>query len=161
MRFPLSFSLPPAPPISFAIFFLRWRAMEIQNLWLTPQHADPSPPCEDTKLIPGYWDCMIPTKEAVNGLVYHFNGIGSMFNSDFSGWRPLYYVRFRYYYDFVLKEPDKKVCSVFKRLLFWLLSSGYPSYKFMRLIFHRKEFLVDNIYRQLFFAWLWRHAKWR
>lgn len=116
---------------------------------------------EDAKLIPGYWDCMMPTKEAVNGLVYHFNGIGSMFNSDFSGWRPLYYVWFRYYYDFILKEPDKKVCSVFKRLLFWLLGSGYPSYKFIRLIFHKKEFLVDNIYRQLFFAWLWRHAKWR
>lgn len=116
---------------------------------------------DDARLIPEYWDCMMPTKEAANGLVYHFNGIGSMFNSNFSGWRPLYYVWFRYYYDFILKKPNKKVCGAYKRLLFWLIGSLYPSYNLIRLIFHRKEFLSDNIYRQIFFAWLWRHAKWR
>lgn len=116
---------------------------------------------DDAKLLPQHWDCMMPTEEAVNGLVYHFNGIGSMFNSSFSGWRPLYYAWFRYYYDFILKKPDEKVCAGFKRVLFWLMGSFYPSRRLIHFLFHRKKFLVDNIYRQLFFAWLWRHAKWR
>ena len=34
----------------------------------------------DAKLLPQYWDCMMPDPEAVNGIVYHFNGIGSMRN---------------------------------------------------------------------------------
>ena len=133
--------------------------------WGTPFFADQdiiNYVCRnDAKILPQHWDCMMPTKEAINGLVYHFNGIGSMFNSSFSGWRPLYYVWFRYYYDFILKEPNKKVCGIFKRVLFWALGSFYPRAWIIKLFFGWKPFLVDNIYRQLFFAWLWRHAKWR
>ena len=116
---------------------------------------------DDAKLLPQHWDCMMPTKEAVNGLVYHFNGIGAMFNSSFSGWRPLYYAWFRFYYDFILKKPSKEVCGFFKRVLFWTLGMFYPPVWLIKLFFGCKPFLVDNIHRQLFFAWLWRHAKWR
>ena len=115
----------------------------------------------DAKLLPQYWDCMMPTKEAVNGLVYHFNGIGAMFNSSFSGWRPLYYPWFRFYYDFILKEPKKKVCSRIKRAFFWILGICYPPVWLIKALFGWHPFLVDNIHRQLFFAWLWRHAKWQ
>ncbi len=113
----------------------------------------------DEKELPGYWDCLNPTREAVNGLVYHFNGIGLLFNSDFSGWRPLYYPWFRFYYDFITKEPRRPVCGRFKRFIFWLLGSFYPSRKFFSCFLN--PFLTDNVTRQLFFAWLWRHAKWR
>ncbi len=116
---------------------------------------------DDAKIIPQHWDCMMPTKEAINGLVYHFNGIGKMFNSSFSGWRPLYYAWFRFYYDFILKEPQKKVCGLFKRALFWVLGSFYPPQRLINLTLRKKPMLADNISRQLFFAWLWRHAKWR
>lgn len=116
---------------------------------------------DDAKLLPQHWDCMMPTKEAASGLVYHFNGIGSMFNSSFSGWRPLYYPWFRFYYDFILKEPDKQVCGIFKRTMFWALGLFYPPVWLIKIFLGWKPFLVDNIQRQLFFAWLWRHAKWR
>ncbi len=115
----------------------------------------------DAKLLPQHWDCMMPTKEAVNGLVYHFNGIGTMFNSSYSGFRPLFYVWFRYYYDFILRNPNKKVCGLLKRTLFWILGSIYPPEKAINFIFKHKPMLADNISRQIFFAWLWRHAKWK
>ena len=133
--------------------------------WGTPFFADQdilNYVCRhDAKILPQHWDCMMPTKEAVNGLVYHFNGIGSMFNSSFSGWRPLYYPWFRFYYDFILKDPKKQVCGIFKRALFWSLGIFYPPVWLIRLFLGWKPFLVDNINRQLFFAWLWRRGKWR
>ncbi len=114
---------------------------------------------DDEKALPPCWDCLNPTREAVDGLVYHFNGIGSLFNSDFSGWRPLYYPWFRFYYDFITKESNKPVCGRFKRFIFWLLGSFYPSRKFFSRFLNPVR--TDNVTRQLFFAWLWRHAKWR
>ena len=115
----------------------------------------------DSALLPGVWDCLIPTREAVNGLVYHFTGIGSMFNSSFAGWRPLYYPWFRFYYDFVLEQQQRPACSLFKRLIFWLLGSFYPNRKLIAFLLRRAHYhWTDNIERQLFFAWLWRHAKW-
>ncbi len=116
---------------------------------------------DDARLLPQHWDCMMPTKEAVNGLVYHFNGIGGMFNSTFSGWRPLYYPWFRFYYDFILKEPNKKVCGLFKRTLFWLLGSVHPPLGLIKFLLRWNPVLADNISRQLFFAWLWRHSTWK
>ena len=82
-------------------------------------------------------------------------------NGDFSGWRPLYYAWFRFYYDFILKQPDKPVCGIAKRIVFWLLGSAYPSRKLIMVLVGKNRFLLDNIDRQLFFAWLWRHATWR
>lgn len=118
--------------------------------------------CRDTaKILPQVWDCLNPTREAIDGLVYHFNGIGRYFNSSFRGWRPLYYPWFRYYYDFIVDTPNRVVCPWSKRLLFWLLGMFYPSRKFISLVTHRNLALTDNIERQLFFAWLWRHANWR
>jgi len=141
------------------------KAVDFVNKWGTPFFVDQdilNYICRDsTKMLPQYWDCMMPTKDAVNGLVYHFNGIGAMFNSSFQGWRPLYYPWFRYYYDFIKKAPTKKVCNIFKRTLFWLLGTFYPPVRLIKLIFGRNPHLVDNICRQVFFAWLWRHANWR
>lgn len=116
---------------------------------------------DDAKLLPQHWDCMMPVKDAANGLVYHFNGIGAMFNSSFSGWRPLFYVWFRFYYDFILKQPDKKVCGVFKRTIFWMLGCTYPSLRLINFFIRNKPVLAEGVYRQWFFAWLWRHAKWK
>lgn len=113
----------------------------------------------DEKALPPHWDCLRPNKEAVNGVVYHFTGIGSMFNDKFSGWRPLYYPWFRFYYDIILKDTQKPVCSLFKQALFWLLGFFYPNRKLFTSIFSLT--LADNIQRQIFFAWLWRHAKWK
>ncbi len=141
------------------------KAADFVDKWGTPFFVDQdilNYVCrDDAKLLPQHWDCMMPTKEAVNGLVYHFNGIGGMFNSSFSGWRPLYYVWFRYYYDFILKKPDMEVCGTFKRVLFWILGSFYPPQRAIHVLFQWKPFLPDNISRQLFFAWLWRHANWK
>ena len=133
--------------------------------WGTPPFVDQdilnSICLHDTKLLPQYWDCMMPTQEAVDGLIYHFNGIGRMFNGPYSGWRPLYYPWFRYYYDIILKEPRRPVCSIIKRFVFWLLGSAYPSRRLISFFFPNRMELVDNLQRQLFFAWLWRKRKWR
>lgn len=116
---------------------------------------------DDAKLLPQYWDCMMPDKEAVNGLVYHFNGIGSMFNSSFSGWRPLYYPWFRFYYDFILGTPKRKVCGRVKRAIFIFLGYLYPWRWMVTIFMPRTKQKRDGVIRQLFFAWLWRKAKWR
>lgn len=141
------------------------KAIDFVNRWGTPFFVDQdilNHICrDDAKILPQCWDCMMPAKEAVNGLVYHFNGIGGMFNLPFSGWRPLYYPWYRFYYDFVKKEPDRKVCGIFKRIVFWLLGFLFPFSWMFRAVLSRKNPLSDNIYRQLFFAWLWRKAKWR
>lgn len=141
------------------------KAADFVEKWGTPFFVDQdilNYVCrDDAKLLPQHWDCMMPTKEAANGLVYHFNGIGSMFNGSFSGVRPLFYVWFRYYYDFILKQPHKKVCGFFRRALFWALGSIYPPERIIRFVIMRNPVLAENVYRQLFFAWLWRHAKWR
>ena len=115
----------------------------------------------DAKLLPQYWDCMMPDPEAVNGIVYHFNGIGSMFNSSFTGWRPLFYPWFRFYYDFILGEPERQVCGITKRALFMFLGFLYPSSWIVTMFMPRTKQKRDSITRQLFFAWLWRKAKWR
>ncbi len=141
------------------------KAAEFVEQWGTPFFVDQdilNYVCrDDAKLLPQHWDCMMPTKEAVNGLVYHFNGIGGMFNSSFSGWRPLYYPWFRFYYDFLAKEPRRQVCGCFKRAVFWALGWLYPFSWFFRLCLKGNPVLSDNVCRQLFFAWLWRRAKWR
>ncbi len=141
------------------------RAAEFVEKWGTPFFVDQdilNYVCRDDAIIlPQYWDCMMPTREAQRGLVYHFNGIGSMFNGEFVGWRPIYYAWFRFYYDFILKQPRKQVCGIAKRVVFWLLGSAYPSRTLLKGLLGKHLFLLDNIYRQLFFAWLWRHAEWR
>ena len=115
----------------------------------------------DAKLLPQHWDCMMPARDAVRGAVLHFNGIGGRFGSSFSGWRPLYYIWFRFYFDFILKEPRRKACGVFKCAAFWLLGSFYPPVRTIRFLFRRRPHLADNIARQMFFAWLWRRAQWK
>lgn len=114
---------------------------------------------DDADILPQYWDCMNPTRDAVDGLVYHFNGIGQMFNSKLDSWRPLYYPWYRFFYDFVLKQPDRKVCSVFRRIVFWLLGTFYPCRKFIYFLTGCNLVKTDNFCRQLFFAWLWRHRE--
>jgi len=116
---------------------------------------------DDAKILPQYWDCMMPDPDAVNGLVYHFNGIGSLFNSSFSGWKPLYYPWFRFYYDFILNSPERQVCSKVKRILFMLIGFLYPLRWIVTMFIPRTKQKRDGIIRQLFFAWLWPRAKWR
>ncbi len=116
----------------------------------------------DSGILPQHWDCMMPTKAAVDGLVYHVSHIGQMFNDKYSGWQPLQYPWFRYYYDFILNQPQKAVCGFYKRLFHWLMGTFYPNRRFSRFLAIRlPDYAKDSFYRQLFFAWLWRHAKWR
>lgn len=141
------------------------KCVDFVHRWGTPFFVDQDIIAEicrnEIKILPQYWDTMMPTREAVNGLVYHFNGIGRLFNSAFSGYKPLYYPWFRFFYDFVVKTPTHSVCSPPKRFFFWLLGTYYPSRRLIHLLTGGRLALTDNIQRQLFFAWLWRHASWR
>lgn len=114
---------------------------------------------DDVGIIPQVWDCLNPTREATGGLVYHFNGIGALFNSGFSGWRPLYYPWFRFFYDFILKSPERQVCSAFKRVIFRMLGAFYPNRGLIGFLVGGDLVKTDAICRQLFFAWLWRRRK--
>ena len=114
------------------------------------------------KILDRRWDLMMPVKAARDGAVLHFNGVGAMFSAGFSGWMPLHYGWFRYYNREVLGEPDRFICGRLKRLAFALMGIFYPPEMLIRALtapFGRA--LGDGICRQLFFAWLWRHARWR
>ena len=111
----------------------------------------------DVILLPGVWDLLNPTLEALDGFVYHFCGIGSMFNSDFSGWRLSYIPWFRFYYDYILKDPNHPVCGVIKHMIFNILGICYPNRKLISFFLRNHPHLIDNICRQLFFAWLQRN----
>ena len=113
----------------------------------------------DVILLPGVWDLLNPAREALDGFVYHFCGVGSMFNSGFSGWRPLYVPWFRFYYDYILKEPRRPVCSLFKRAIFFLLGTFYPNRRLIAFFLRKRHHLIDNVCRQIFFAWLQRHYR--
>ena len=115
----------------------------------------------DAKLLEQTWDCMMPDRHARDACVLHFNGIGRMFNGSMEGYRPLYAIWYRFYYDVVLREPSRPECGIVKRILFFLEGLFYPWRPLIR--FATKPFgmhLADNIHRGLFFAWLRLHAKW-
>ena len=115
----------------------------------------------DAKLISQCWDLMMPDRQAIDGGVVHFNGVGRQFNGPMTSWRPLYWLWYRFYYDVILGQPKKRVCGRFKSLTFWLLGSLYPYRSLVRLFsWPFQSCMTDQIQRQLFFAWLWRHAKW-
>ena len=117
---------------------------------------------ENAGILPQHWDCMMPTKTAVDGVVYHVSNISKMFNDRYHGWQPLQYPWFRYYYDFILKQPTKAVCGIHKRLFHWLLGTFYPNRHFCQYLTKgMPDYRRECLYRQFFFAWLWRHAKWR
>lgn len=113
----------------------------------------------DSLILPQYWDSMNPTREAVSGLVYHFNGIGKMFHTGFQGWRPLYYKWFRYYYDVILEDPKRPVCGMFKRFLFYISGTFYPNRTLISFLTGHNLELTDNICRQCFFAWINRRMR--
>lgn len=116
---------------------------------------------DDAKLLPQYWDLMMPDREARKGCVVHFNGIGKMFNGPFVGWRPLYWMWHRFYLDVIQKAPETPVCGRVKGAIFWLMGGIYPHRYLVRLFtwpFAMRW--TDQIQRTLFFAWLWRHATW-
>lgn len=116
---------------------------------------------QDAKLLDQVWDCMAPTRAAIDGCVLHFNGIGRMFNGPMKGWRVLYYAWYRYYYDIVEGNPCRSVCPWFKRVFFWMAGSFYPSKPLMRILFSGLgDQAPDNFERYFFFAWLFRRAKW-
>lgn len=119
--------------------------------------------CRDDKgILPQHWDCMMPTKTAIDGVVYHVSHISQMFNDKYCGWQPLQYPWFRYYYDFILGKPHKAVCGLHKRLFHWLIGTFYPSRRLSHILAAKMpDNSKDSVYRQIFFAWLWRHAKWR
>lgn len=115
----------------------------------------------DSKLLDRRWDCMMPDRKAVDGVVIHCNGIGGRFELPMRSWRPSYYVWYRYYADVVLGEPACVAASFARRLLFWLLGFFYPPHAAIAFLcrgLHPQY--GDQVERILFFAWLWRHAKW-
>ena len=116
---------------------------------------------DDAKLLDRRWDCMMPDRAAVDGVVIHCNGLGGKFDVPMRSWRPSYYVWYRFYADVVLESPNRPAASPFRRLLFWLLGSFYPPHRTISFLcrkLHPQR--RDQIERTLFFAWLWRHAKW-
>ena len=116
---------------------------------------------DDARILSQCWDLMMPDRRAADGGVVHFNGVGRMFNGPMIGWRPLYWLWYRFYYDIVLEGREKRVCGRFKSLVFWLLGSIYPDRRLVRLFtWPFRPQVTDQIQRQLFFAWLWRHANW-
>ncbi|MGN0845826.1 MAG: glycosyltransferase family 8 protein [Kiritimatiellia bacterium] len=141
------------------------RCADFVMKWGTPPFVDQdilNVVClNDAKLLDQRWDCMMPDRAAVEGVVLHFNGIGRMFNGPMSGWRVLYYAWYRFYYDVVEETPDRQVCSVAKRLVFWLVGTFYPCYPLARWGLSRfGDRLPDAVVRYCFFAWLFRRAKW-
>ena len=116
---------------------------------------------DDAKLLDRRWDCMMPDRAAADAVVIHCNGLGGKFDVPMRSWRPSYYVWYRFYADVVLGEPDRPAASRLRRLLFWMLGAFYPRRGVIR--FFCRPFPLsrtDQIERTLFFAWLWRHAKW-
>ena len=141
------------------------KCMDFAKRWGTPFFVDQDIlnfVCfDDARILPQYWDLMMPDRRAADGGVVHFNGVGRMFNGPMIGWRPLYWLWYRFYYDIVLEEREKRVCGRFKSLVFWLLGSIYPDRRLVRLFtWPFRPQVTDQIQRQLFFAWLWRHANW-
>ena len=116
---------------------------------------------DDAKLLDRRWDCMMPDRGAADGVVIHCNGIGGKFDVPMKGWRPSYYVWYRFYADVILRTPSRAAASRLRRLLFWILGFIYPPHRIISFLFrglHPQR--RDQIERTLFFAWLWRHAKW-
>lgn len=141
------------------------KCVDFSKRWGTPPFVDQDIlnfVCfDDARILPQYWDLMMPDRRAADGGVVHFNGVGRMFNGPMIGWRPLYWLWYRFYYDIVLEEREKRVCGRFKSLVFWLLGSIYPDRRLVRLFtWPFRPQVTDQIQRQLFFAWLWRHANW-
>ena len=142
------------------------QCIDFVHNWGTPLFVDQdilNYVCRDSAaIIPQHWDCMMPTKTATDGVVYHVSHISQMFNDKYQGWQPLQYPWFRYYYDFILGQPQKAVCGFHKKLFHWLLGTFYPSRRLSHILAARMpDYSKDSLYRQFFFAWLWRHAKWR
>ncbi len=116
---------------------------------------------DDAKLLDRRWDCMMPDRAAVDGVVIHCNGLGGKFDVPMRSWRPSYYVWYRFYADVVQDAPNRPAASRLRRLLFWTLGSFYPPHRTISFLcrkLHPQR--RDQIERTLFFAWLWRHAKW-
>ena len=116
---------------------------------------------DDAKLLDRRWDCMMPDRAAADEVVLHCNGLGGKFDVPMKSWRPSYYVWYRFYADVVLGAPDRPAASRLRRLLFWSLGFFYPPHRTIALLCRRLHpQRRDQIERTLFFAWLWRHAKW-
>lgn len=116
---------------------------------------------DDAKLLDRRWDCMMPDRAAVDGAVIHCNGLGGKFDLPMQSWRPSYYVWYRFYADVILGSPRRPAASRLRRLFFWLLGSFYPPHRTIALLARGlSPQRRDQIERTLFFAWLWRHAKW-
>ena len=116
---------------------------------------------DDAKLLDRRWDCMMPDRDAAESVVLHCNGLGGKFDVPMQSWRPSYYVWYRFYADVVLGMPDRPPASRLRRLLFWSLGFVYPPHRTITFLCrHLHPQRRDQIERTLFFAWLWRHAKW-
>ena len=116
---------------------------------------------DDAKLLDRRWDCMMPDRAAADAVVIHCNGLGGKFDVPMRSWRPSYYVWYRFYADIVLGAPDRPAASRLRRLLFWSLGFVYPPHRTIAFLCRRLHpQRRDQIERTLFFAWLWRHAKW-
>lgn len=116
---------------------------------------------DDAKLLDRRWDCMMPDRGAVDAVVLHCNGLGGKFDVPMRPWRPSWYVWYRFYADVVLSEPGRPAASRLRRFLFWSLGFFYPNRAVVRFVcrpFHPQR--SDQLERTLFFAWLWRRAKW-
>lgn len=109
----------------------------------------------DAKLLDQRWDCMMPDPLAPQGVVLHFNGLGARFDEPFGGWRPQHAIWYRFYYDRVKDTPDRAVCGPLKRLVFALMGAFYPNRTVLQTFFGWRGLeTVDQLHRQLFFAWL-------
>lgn len=142
------------------------KCMAFVEKWGTPYFVDQdilNTICrDDSKIIDQRWNCMRPDRLALDGVVIHFNGLGPSFNEPFSGWHLQYTMWYRFFYDIVLQNPRKTVCGSWKQTLFALLGIFYPNPRVMSFLlapFGRLR--IDQVSRQIFFAWLLRHNDFR
>lgn len=140
------------------------RCVDFARRWGTPIFVDQDIlnfVCrDDARILPRHWDLMMPDPSAREGAVLHFNGVGSMFNGTFQGWRPLYEIWFRFYYDVVLQDRKRTTCGRFRRFVLAVIGLAYPIDRVLRIDRLFKPRMRDQLIRVSYFGWLRLRSKW-
>ena len=107
------------------------------------------------------WNCMRPTRDALNGVVLHCLGIGRMFGDlAMTGWSPLSAIWFKFYNSIILGKSERSCCRWYKRIWFSIYGLMYPMRALYRMLTlpclpHRAEQLC----MLQFGAWLYKRLK--
>lgn len=132
----------------------------------TPEHVDQdilNVLCYgDTKIVDRNWDCLDPCFNQKDGIVLHFQGIGSLFNKSFSHWHPAYEIWFRHYAQVIEGRTGAHVASLKLRLFYNLLGQIRTPYWLCRALslLTLGKVRANNLYRPLYFCWLRNRLSW-